>query len=293
MNRFLGQLLPTHTPLLPPDWITIFYLAISGLLIWVFHKNLRGWQIYVSVHVVLIMAIFSLAFVPDGAFPLPLQIVRDWYPIVAIPILYWESPPLTQMVFQGYFDEKIMAWEDRLFKGQPSVYLSERFPSKVISEFLHLGYLSYYGIGVALAEVLYLQGRREAFHEVVFAEALTFNLCLIWYLFMPVTGPRCRFEKIKGRLADGFFHKLTHAIVSRGSAKGTAFPSSHVALAVIVVLCAARYDLATFAVLCPFGVGLVIGTVYGRFHYALDAVVGTALGIIVFGLFRSLYWLLA
>ena len=103
--------------------------------------------------------------------------------------------------------------------------------------------------------MLYSQGRHEAFHEVVFGEVLTFNLCLIWYIFMPVMGPYYKFEKIRGSLADGFFFKLVHMILANAASKGTAFPSSHCAIGVIVVLYAARYDPVAFAIMCPFGVG--------------------------------------
>lgn len=289
MNKFLVQFLSTPSFLLPADWVTIFYLAITGVLICIFHKNLARWYIYLFSRVVVISGIFSLAFIPDSFLPLTLQILREWYPITTILLFYWEVAPLTQMIFQGYLDDKIMEWEDWLFRGQPSTYLSARFPSRVLSELLHLCYFSYYVIAVALAAMLYFQGRHEAFHQVVFAEVLTFNICLIWYIFMPVAGPRYKYEKIKGPLAEGFIHKFAHVVLSRASSKGTAFPSSHCALAVIVVLCAAYHDLIAFAVLCPLGTGLVVGTVYGRFHYAIDAVVGTALAVVVFGLVTFLY----
>ena len=276
----------------PSDWMTIFYLAITGVLIGIFHRNLARWYIYLFVRVGIILGILSLSFVTK---PLPpvFQWLRDWYPIATIPIFYWEVAPLTQMIFRGYLDDQIVRWEDRLFKGQPSVHLSTRFPSIVLSEFLHLCYFSYYAIVVFLAAVLYFQGKYQAFHEAVFAEIFTFNACLIWYIFMPVAGPRYDFEKIKGTLANGFFYRLTHAILSRASSRGTAFPSSHAAIAMIALLCAARYDLMSFAILFPFCTGLVIGTVYGRFHYAIDAVAGSVLAFLIFGIAPTVYqWLL-
>ena len=273
----------------PSDWITIIYLAITGVLACIFHKNLRWWGIYVVVHAGVICGLLGLAFIPEGSLSLPLQVLRDWYPIATILIFYLEIPPLAQIVLRRYLDDKIMEFEGGLFNGQPSLYLSERFPSRWLSAFLHLCYFSYYPIVVVLAGVLYFQGRHEAFHEVVFAEVLTFNLCLIWYILMPVLGPYYKFEKIRGPLADGFFFKLVHAILSSAASKGTAFPSSHCAIAVIVVLYAARYHPIAFTVLCPFGVGLVVGTVYGRIHYAVDTIVGTVLAVIIFGVAPYLY----
>ncbi len=276
----------------PSDWITIAYLAITGVLICIFHKNLRWWAIYVVAHAGAIYGLLLLAFNPEDSLSLPLQMLRDWYPIATILIFYLEIPPLAQMVMQRYLDDKIIGFEERLFRGQPSMYLSRRFSSRWISELLHLCYFSYYPIVVGLVGVLYFQGRHEAFHEVVFAEILTFNSCLIWYIFMPVMGPYYKFEKISGPLADGLFFRLVHMILSSAASKGTAFPSSHCAIGVIVVLYAAHYQPLVFTILCPFGVGLIVATVYARIHYAVDAILGTVLAIVVFVAAPYLYRLL-
>ena len=276
----------------PSDWITIFYLVVTGVLACIFHKNLQWWGIYVVCRVGVICGLLWLAFIPEDSLPFPLQVLHDWYPIATILIFYLEIPPLAQMVLQRYLDDKIMGFEERLFNGQPSIYLSECFPSRWVSELLHLCYFSYYPIVFGLVGRLYVQGMHEAFHEVVFAEVLTFNLCLIWYILMPVMGPYYKFEKARGPLADGFFFRLVHMILASASSKGTAFPSSHCAIGVIVILYAARYDPVAFAIMCPFCVGLVVATVYARMHYAVDAILGTVLAAAIFGAAPHLYRLL-
>ena len=283
LQKYMGSL-----NLLPSDWITTLYLAVSGAFILIFHRNLARWYIFLLIHIAAILGILSLHFIHATLSPL-LQFVRDWYALATILLFYWGVKPLTQMVFQGMFDDRIVRWENRLFNGQPSTYLSERLPSITLSECLHLCYLSYYFIPVFLPAMLYFRGEREAFFETLFAELFTFNLCLIWYIFMPVAGPRYFAEKIKEPLSNGFLCRLTHALLTRASTKGTAFPSSHSALAIVVLLCATRYDLVSFVILFPFCTGLVVGTVYGRFHYALDAVVGVLLGVLMFGLYPIVY----
>lgn len=268
---------------LPYDWVAIGYLALTGGLILIFHKNVVRWHLYLLTRALWIAGIISLTFVNEQM-PFPLQFLRDWYPLSTIAIFYFEMGKLTQMVFQQYFDETVIRWEKRVFKGMPSLELSDRFPSIILSEILHLCYFSYYVIAVFLAAWLYFGGRIIPFQETVFAETLTFNLSLLCYPFLPATGPRYLFEKIQGKLSKGFFFRLTHSIVSRGSSKGTAFPSSHVSLSVIVLLYALRYDSTAFLILLPMCIGLALGTVYGRFHYAIDALVGAALAGIVFGI---------
>ena len=268
---------------LPYDWVAIGYLALTGVLILIFHKNVARWHLYLLTRALWLAGIISLTFINERM-PFPLQFLRDWYPLSTIAIFYFEMGKLTQMVFQQYFDETVIHWEKRVFKGMPSLELSDRFPSTILSEILHLCYFSYYIIAVFLAAWLYFKGRIDPFQETVFAETLTFNLSLLCYPFLPATGPRYLFEKIQGKLSKGFFFKLTHSIVSRGSSKGTAFPSSHVSLSLIVLLYAHRYDSTAFLILLPMCIGLTLGTVYGRFHYAIDALVGAVLAGIVFGI---------
>ncbi len=273
---------------LPYDWVAIGYLAITGVLLTVFHKNVGHWYRYLIARGLCIIGIILLTRV-DASMPLPLRFLRDWYPLSTIALFYFEMGNLTQMVFQRYFDDTVIRWEKKIFRGMPSLELSSRFSSLILSEVLHCCYFSYYVIAVFLAAWLYFDGRLVPFQETVFAETLTFNLSLLCYPFLPATGPRYIFEKIEGKLSSGFFFKLTHSILSRGSSKGTAFPSSHVSLSVIVLLCAFRYDSTAFLILLPMCVGLTLGTVYGRFHYAIDALVGAVLAGVVYAIVLVLY----
>ena len=267
--------------LLPYDWCAIGYLAITGALILIFHKNVARWYLYLIVRAAVIIGIVSLTFV-QADLPHPWQFIRDWYPLSTIALFYFEMGKLTQLVFHRFFDDVIIRWEKQVFRGMPCIELSDKFPSVLLSESLHLCYFSYYVIAVFLAAWLYFQGKTVDFQETVFAETLTFNLSLLCYPFIPAAGPRYHFDKIEGKLASGFFFRLTHAILSTGSSKGTAFPSSHVSLSVIVLLCACRYDTTAFLILLPFCTGLTLGTVYGRFHYAIDALAGAVLAVLLF-----------
>ena len=77
---------------------------------------------------------------------------------------------------------------------------------------------------------------------------------------------------------------LTHRLLAEGSAWGTAFPSSHVAVALVAAWCAWCFVRPLGFVLLPAAVLLALGTVYGQFHYAVDAVAGAALAGLVIGL---------
>ena len=147
--------------LLPYDWCAIGYLAITGVLILIFHKNVARWYLYLLVRACVISAILSLTLV-QGTLPHPWQFIRDWYPLSTIALFYFEMGKLTQLVFHRFFDDAIIRWEKRVFRGMPCIELSHKFPSLLLSEVLHLCYFSYYLIAVFFGGVALFSGQSGA-----------------------------------------------------------------------------------------------------------------------------------
>jgi membrane-associated phospholipid phosphatase len=172
----------------------------------------------------------------------------------------------------------IPALEERLFAGQPSVYLSERLDSVVLSEWLHFCYLSYLVMIPGVAAYWYATSRRVAFHELLWLLATTMFGCYLFFMLFPVDSPYYRMPRLGAPFAGHFFFDLVHAISDRGGARGGAFPSAHVAGAVVVWLVVWRHQRRLALALVPIVVGLMVATVYGRFHYVLDAVAGIIVG---------------
>jgi membrane-associated phospholipid phosphatase len=78
-----------------------------------------------------------------------------------------------------------------------------------------------------------------------------------------------------------FFFGLVHQVSARGGARGGAFPSAHASGALVVFLVAWRRQRRLACLLSPIIAGVVMATVYGRFHYALDTVAGLLLAVVV------------
>ena len=73
--------------------------------------------------------------------------------------------------------------------------------------------------------------------------------------------------------------RLVLWVLHAGSTRGTAFPSSHVAIALAISLSAFRWRRLPGVVLLVLTALLGAGAVYGGFHYATDVVAGMALGV--------------
>lgn len=209
-----------------------------------------------------------------------LRFLRILLPVVVTPILYTELQTLNQLVTPGYYDPTVEGWESALFGVQLSVEAARAAPWTWLSELLHLGYFSYYLVLPAAAVGAFLASGDDGLERYAVTVAAAFYVCYLCFAVFPVTGPRYLFPPPSGPPAEGPLYALVHAVLEAGSSKGTAFPSSHVAAALAALLAVRRETKGWFRVLLPFVALLVVGTVYGRFHYGVDALAGLAVGVL-------------
>lgn len=211
--------------------------------------------------------------------------ISDWYALLLVPFLYLELAPLNRAVHGGrYFDPVILELEATLFGFHPSQAWGARFPHSLLSEILHLCYLSYYFIIYLPPVYLYLRGRKAEHQGMIFAVMLAFLVHYLVFVFFPVQGPRYLFPPPVDPLAQGGFFRLAHAVLEAGSARGAAFPSSHVGVAVVQTFLAWRWLPKAAPVVSLATVGLALGAVYGGFHYATDVMAGALLGFFLWAL---------
>jgi hypothetical protein len=277
-----------HTTRIALRRLIAAYLLISGCALLFPHRP-QGWLTLVLLHlagVVLLMPPHPVGAVYRrmvGRLPRVADVVADWYALALMPFLYLEVATVNAAVYGGrYFDDWIQGWELRLFGGQPSRDMAAAFSSSVVSEVLHLFYLSYYLIIFGPPLYLYLRHRIVDHQKVVFALMLAFLGHYLVFIFFPVQGPRYLFPPPGGELSQGFMYRLAHAVLEAGSSRGAAFPSSHVGVAVVQTAMAFLVWRRAGPALVGATVGLGVGAVYGGFHYAIDAVSGLLLGLILF-----------
>jgi hypothetical protein len=238
------------TGLLAVDRGFVIYLVLTGILA-IAGGGAIGFSLAFA-HGVAGLLVFRLSKRPlprNGA----LRCLRLAYPVAATPfLLYPELRFLNHVITDRLFDGMVQGWELTLFGSQLSMTFHEWLPDFTISELLHLGYMSYYIlVPIALIGVFVTRGD-AALHRAAFATAVAFLLSYLLFTLFPVAGPRYDFPRIEGEVADGVFFQIVHTILETGSSRGTAFPSSH-----------------------------IVGTVYGRFHYGVDALGGLVLMVII------------
>jgi membrane-associated phospholipid phosphatase len=125
-------------------------------------------------------------------------------------------------------------------------------------------------------------GFLAAHQHMLFTLMLVFLAHYLFFIFFPVQGPRYLFPPPGGELSQGVIYRLAHAILESGSSQGAAFPSSHVGVAFAQTALAFLFlrRAAPFLLLATIGLGF--GAIYGGFHYAVDALAGLVLALLLF-----------
>jgi membrane-associated phospholipid phosphatase len=267
-------------PLAPIDRVTLAYVALA------FGFGLACGERRLPAVVLLPAALLLAALVAGLVAPRarragPLgRFLAEFYPLL-LTLGFYTHVGLVNATRGVSHDAAVQRWEEALFSGQPALAWIRAFPSPAWSTLMHGAYLSYYAILVAAPLVPWLVGRRDAARRTLLLTATTFYACYAIFLAFPVAGPRYLFPKATNAATAVPIAVFTHRLLEGGSAWGTAFPSSHVAAALVAAACAWRSLRSLGAVLVPLAALLSLATVYCQLHYAVDVLAGAALAALV------------
>ena len=92
-----------------------------------------------------------------------------------------------------------------------------------------------------------------------------------------------------GTVQAGFFYRLMEVIYARFETPGAAFPSSHVAIALVTLRFSFRHLRPIRWIHLTLVVLLCLATVYCRYHYAIDVAAGLATTALLLPLADRLY----
>ncbi len=264
------------------DRLTLAYLAVA--LAFTLGRGPRTWPAALLLPLALAAAALVAAWLaPRARRAGPVgELLAELYPLALTVALYTHVGLLNAARGVAH-DALVQRWEQALFGHQVSSAWIRVFPSPAWSTLMHAAYLSYYVILAGSPLGLWFSGRRETARQTLLAMMATFYLCYTAFFFFPVAGPRYLFPMADNAATAVPLAVLTHRLLEGASAWGTAFPSSHVAVALVAAVCAWQGWRPLGALLVPCAVLLTLGTVYGQFHYGVDALAGAGLGALVLG----------
>jgi len=205
--------------------------------------------------------------------------LHSWLPVILLSLFYVQSTVFDNLIFRKTFDPLLQNWEKSLF-GNMDYFNNIPGNHLLIDELFHFFYFSYYLILFVPGLILYSK-RPQTFHKMVYVLTLMMLAHFAFFIIFPGDGPLANHDKI---FTDGIlFIPLMKSIYSVGGEQGGgAFPSTHVAAAVLISM----YTISEFRqralFILIFTVGIIIATVYCSYHYLIDALAGIVTGILFY-----------
>jgi membrane-associated phospholipid phosphatase len=206
-------------------------------------------------------------------------LLRNLYPLLLLPVLYGSLDLLNGLGEVRVHDEAILRLERALFGGEPARAWWQAYPSRFWSTLLHGAYWLFYPL-LAFPVLLFLaRGRRQELEDTILALTTTFVFCYLWFILLPVAGPYYTYPRPSAEFLDNPMARLVYGTLATGSSHGAAFPSSHVAAALVALGMTWRGSRPAGAVLSVPVLLLAVSVVYCQMHYAVDALAGIVVGV--------------
>lgn len=294
-----------------PELAQFAYAAITALIIlftWTGHEDPASlvWQRVTALSGTVALWIVYMLW--------PCRMVmacRIGYLLVMLGFWYPDTYEINKQI--GSLDHIFAQWEQTIFNCQPALLFSQRFTSKVVSELMYMGYESYYLFFIILPCIA-LARYYDQLERITFILLGSFFTCYVIFILLPVTGPQYYylaagidniangvFPNIGKYFADstecltapgwqdGPFYHLCALLHGAGERPTAAFPSSHVAIATLVMaICTKMRMWRMLIILAIPYLFLCMATVYIRAHYAIDSITGFVSGIILFFVFGGM-----
>jgi membrane-associated phospholipid phosphatase len=252
------------------EWITITYFAYLLCAAAMVHSN--GRRRVMGAAVAVLVAVLTIPRFGTAVW------LRDWIPLAWVLVGY-RLPALLVTTTNQRFERTLLRWDHRWFGIRDAPATNGRGP-RAMNELLELAYLFCYPMVPAGFACLYAVGLRNETDRFWTAVLLAVFACYGVLPWLSTRPPRAiAGEPMK---SSGPVRCLNLRVLGLASIQLNTFPSGHAAAAVATALAVGvRLPFAGLA-LGILALGIAIGSVAERYHYAADALAGAAVGIIGF-----------
>ena len=212
---------------------------------------------------------------------LAVSVVRDWLPAALVLLVYWQAGEFFMKVDQRFQDR--LEQIDARMVAPLLRWLSRGRVGRWIAAYLELAYLLCYPMipmSIGTLYVLRLARHADSFWVVVLVSTYLSYGALPFLQTLP---PRMLAEPWLEPLPQTPVRRFNLWILRHASIHANTFPSAHVAAstgAALVLTSLAPWPVGLAFV--AIAAGITVGTFAGRYHFAADAVVGSAVAAIVF-----------
>lgn len=209
------------------------------------------------------------------------SMIRDWFPLALTLLAYREMDLFTKLHTGHPLEHAWIVW-DRWLLHERGLQVLLESGGWLGPGFLELCYLLVYAVGPFAVGILYVFHRRDLADRVVLTYLFGTLLAYALFPYFPSDPPRSVFVGMDLPRIMTPLRRLNLRILGGYGIHSSVFPSAHVSSAF-----SAGWGLLVFFRekrgigwgMLIYGVIVAVATVYGRYHYAVDAVAGILISI--------------
>jgi hypothetical protein len=214
--------------------------------------------------------------------PLAASVWRDWLPAAMILLVYWQAGQFFVRVEEQL--QRRLAALDETLVAPLLVPLAHSRAGAWVLGYLEIAYLFCYPmIPLSLGTIYLLRMGHEADRYWTVVLVATY-FCYAMVPFTPMLPPRMIEERWLAGLPENPVRRLNLQILRHASIHANTFPSAHVAASISSALVLIRLEAGVGLAFLLVAVSIALGAVFGRYHYAADAILGTVVALAAFAI---------
>lgn len=258
-----------------PEYLSLIFFTFFSILAWL--RPLRPANRRNAT--LLGVAAIGLLVLPALTSTRHTETYFQFLPLLLMPMAYWQTGHFHAPINER-FQRALIATDKRFLKTFEGLTVPD-WLEKPAHAYLEFAYLLVYPMVPSAVAVLYFAGmmdQAETFWTVVLPPAYA---CYATLPFLRTLPPRT-LERGAAEAAQAGMRGFNLVVVRQVTHQANTFPSGHAAAAGAVALELTRLVPAVGAVYIILAVSIMAAAFVGRYHYALDVVLGAALAVASF-----------
>ncbi len=256
---------------------------LINLLIAVFFQWSRAWDLFL-INCLIILGIGAISLAQKRSQHILMHYVRDWYVVALLLIIYLENRRLIPLINPHDLDLFLIETDRLMFFGHNPTILLEKITCPILTEVFQIIYASFYFLPLSLCLILYRKETPIKFHSAASTILMGFYLSFIGYYLTPAIGPRFTLANQQAFPLSGLFlfEVLQHIIAQIEGVMRDCCPSGHALVSVLTMFLARHSARGFYPVAFLWAALIIFSTVYLRYHYVTDLIIGVSLGFAVY-----------
>ncbi|HTB12034.1 MAG TPA: phosphatase PAP2 family protein [Bryobacteraceae bacterium] len=260
----------------PYEWLIIFYFTYVAVVAAVLIPTGESRWLGAAVAAIVIAILFGLTRYYKK--------LRDWAPLVLTFTAFREMNWFTPAVRDHHLENSWIGW-DRWLLDTAHLRAAIESLGPLIPSYLEICYVLVYVIALISALILLFNHRRDQLNTFWFAFIAGTLASYALFPYFPSDPPRVVFAGSDLPHIVTIFRRFNLLILGKYGIHSSVFPSAHVSAAfacawglLITMPDRKRYGL----MVAIFAFSVAIATIYGRYHFATDALAGFTVSFLAF-----------